>query len=39
MSIAKKLTGTAALDGGQRLAIKYFAVAVVLFGEIGRAHV
>ena len=32
MSIAKKLTGTAALDGGQRLAIKYFAVAVVLFG-------
>ena len=31
MSIAK-LTGSAGLDGGQRLAVKYFVVAVVLFG-------
>ena len=31
MSTAK-LTGSAALGGGQRLAVKYFAVAIVLFG-------
>ncbi|MCL4779194.1 MAG: cbb3-type cytochrome c oxidase subunit I [Gammaproteobacteria bacterium] len=31
MSTAK-ITGIAALDGGQRLAVKYFAVAIVLFG-------